>query len=47
MNKETSKQRRKLPADSLIKTGKKKEVELTEEQLGQASGGKHLVAREI
>jgi hypothetical protein len=42
MNKETSKQRRKLSADSLIKTGKKEEVELTEEQLGQASGGKHL-----
>ena len=42
MNKETSKQRRKLSADSLIKTGKKEEVELTEQQLSQASGGKHL-----
>ena len=42
MNKETSKQGRKLSANSLIKTGKKEEVELTEEQLGQASGGKHL-----
>jgi len=42
MNKETSKQRRKLSADSLIKTGKREEVELTEQQLSQASGGKHL-----
>jgi hypothetical protein len=43
MHKETSKQRRKLSADSLIKTGKKEEVELTEEQLGQVSGGsKHI-----
>jgi hypothetical protein len=42
MNKETSKQRRKLSVDSLIKTGKREEVELTEQQLSQASGGKHL-----
>ena len=43
MNKETSKQGRKLSADSLIKAGKKEEVELTEEQLRQVSGGnKHI-----
>jgi hypothetical protein len=44
MNKETSKQGRKLSADSLIKTGTKEEVELTEEQLGQVSGSKKHIA---
>jgi hypothetical protein len=42
MNKETSKQGRKLSAGSLIKTGKKEEVELTEGQLDQVPGGKHI-----
>jgi len=40
MRKKTQKpKRRKASSDSLIKTSKKRDIELTEEELGKASGG--------
>jgi hypothetical protein len=36
--KQTQKRKQK-PADSLLKTSKKKDIELTEEELGKVSGG--------
>ena len=39
MRKKTHKQQRKLSTDTLLKTSKKKDSELTEEELGKISGG--------
>jgi hypothetical protein len=38
MRKQNQKRKQK-PADSLLKTSKKKDIELTEKELGKASGG--------
>ena len=39
MRKKTHKQQRKLSTDTLLKTSKKKDIELTEEELGKVSAG--------
>jgi bacteriocin-like protein len=39
MRKKTHKQQRKLSTDTLLKTSKKKDIELTEEELKKISGG--------
>ena len=39
MRKKTHKQQRKLSTDTLLKTSKKKDVELTAKELGQVTGG--------
>jgi bacteriocin-like protein len=39
MRKKPHKQQRKLSADTLLKTSKKKDIELTEEELKKISGG--------
>jgi hypothetical protein len=39
VNKETPKQQPTLSTDSLIKTSKKGDIELTEKELGKVSGG--------
>ena len=39
MRKKTHKQQRKLSTDTLLKTSKK-DIELTEKELGQVTGGK-------
>jgi hypothetical protein len=40
MRKKTQKPKRRKPSsDSLIKTSKKRDIELTEEELGKVSGG--------
>ena len=39
MRKKTHKQQRKLSTDTLFKTSKKKDIELTEKELDKVSGG--------
>ena len=39
MRKKTHKQQRKLSTDTLLKTSKKKDIELTEEELKKISAG--------
>ena len=39
MRKKTHKQQRKLSTDTLLKTSKKKDIELTEKELGKVTGG--------
>ena len=39
MFKKTSKSKKKSTADKLLKTSKKKDIELTEKELGKVSGG--------
>jgi hypothetical protein len=39
MRRKTRKQQPKLSSDSLLKTSKKKDIELTEKELGKISGG--------
>jgi hypothetical protein len=39
MDKKTHKQQRKSSTDALLKTSKKKDIELTEKELGKVSGG--------
>jgi bacteriocin-like protein len=39
MRKKTHKQQRKLSTDTLLKTSKKKDIELTEKELDKVSGG--------
>jgi NOL1/NOP2/fmu family ribosome biogenesis protein len=39
MRKKAHKQQRKLSTDTLLKTSKKKDIELTEEELGKVSAG--------
>jgi hypothetical protein len=43
MRKKTQKHKSK-PTDTLLKTSKKKDIELTERELGKVSGGQHLAA---
>ena len=40
MRKKTKTPKRKSP-DALLKTGKKRDIELTEQELGKVSGGTH------
>ena len=47
MRKKTHKQQRKLSTDTLLKTSKKKDSELTEEELGKISGGVGLGTRRL
>jgi hypothetical protein len=42
MRKKAHKQQRKLSTDTLLKTSKKKDIELTEKELGKVSGGLKL-----
>jgi bacteriocin-like protein len=42
MRKKTHKQQRKSSADTLLKTSKKKDIELTEKELDKVSGGLDL-----
>jgi hypothetical protein len=39
MRKKTHKQQQKSSTDALLKTSKKKDIELTEKELGKVSGG--------
>ena len=39
MRKTIQKQQRRSPTDSLIKTGKKRDIELAEDELNQVTGG--------
>jgi hypothetical protein len=39
MRKKAHKQQRKLSTDTLLKTKKKKDIQLTEKELGKVSGG--------
>ena len=39
MRKKTHKQQRKSSTDTLLKTSRKKDIELTEKELGKVSGG--------
>jgi hypothetical protein len=39
MRKKTHKQQKKSSTDTLLKTSKKKDIELTEKELGKVSGG--------
>ena len=39
MRKKTHKQQRKSSTDTLLKTSKKKDIELTEKELGKVTGG--------
>jgi hypothetical protein len=39
MRKKTTPKRKLMPADSLLKTSKKRDIELTEKELGKVSGG--------
>jgi hypothetical protein len=47
MRKKTKMQKRKpKPADALLKTSKKKDIELTEKELGKVGGGfSHLTSK--
>ena len=40
MRKKTPKQKQKPSPDTLLKTSKKKDIELTEKELGRVTGGK-------
>jgi hypothetical protein len=42
MRKKTHKQHRKSSPDTLLKTSRKKDIELTEKELGQVTGGAKL-----
>ena len=44
---DNAKNRKQKPADSLLKTSKKKEIELTEQELGKVSGGRLVAVKAI
>ena len=44
LKKARKQQLKSKPADSLLKTSKKKDIELTEKELDKVSGGQHCAA---
>jgi hypothetical protein len=42
MRKKTKKYKRPKSTDTLLRTSKKKDIELTEKELGKVSGGVHI-----